>query len=125
MAPPYDRRHARMRAGTPYDARAREGRVGRHEGVPIVITAGNAGIVVPAALDRFARLGDGLIATAAYADEYRVLRARAEEALAAHDRVLPDFPLYAYTSVRLEDDRATAERIHAEFLAACYGGPGH
>jgi alkanesulfonate monooxygenase SsuD/methylene tetrahydromethanopterin reductase-like flavin-dependent oxidoreductase (luciferase family) len=97
----------------------------RPEGVPILITAGNQGNVLPAALDRFARLGDGLIGTAAYADEYRVLRARAEEALAARGRVLPGFPICAYTSVRIESDVAVAERIHAAFLRAYYGGVGH
>ncbi len=92
-------------------------------GPPILITSGNNGLILPAALDRFARLGDGLIVTSTYAEECRTLRQRAEAALAERGRSLPDFPLCAYVDVRLEDDVATAEGVHKEFLAAYYG-PG-
>ena len=90
-------------------------------GPPILITAGNGGVFLPAALDRFARLGDGVIVTRVHAEECRVLRERAEEALAARARTLPDFPICAYMTVRLEEDVATAERINDEFLRAYYG----
>src|SRR5262249_1919211 len=54
-----------------------------------------------------------------------LVRERAEEALARHGRALPDFPLCVYTTVRLDDDVATAERSTAEFLRAYYGGDVH
>lgn len=91
-------------------------------GPPVLITAGNRGEILPAQLDRFARLGDGIITTYCYANECRILRERAEEALARHGRSLPDFPLCAYTTVRLDDDPARAERETLEFLARYYGG---
>ena len=64
-------------------------------GPPILVTAGNGRRLVPAALDRFARLGDGIITTRVYADECRVLREQAEAALAARGRSLPRFPVCA------------------------------
>jgi len=96
-----------------------------HEGPPVLITAGNRGELLPAQFDRFARLGDGIITTYLHARECRLVRERAEEALARHGRALGDFPLCVYTTVRLEDDVATAERVTAEFLAAYYGGGVH
>jgi alkanesulfonate monooxygenase SsuD/methylene tetrahydromethanopterin reductase-like flavin-dependent oxidoreductase (luciferase family) len=94
-------------------------------GPPVLITAGNRGELLPAQFDRLARLGDGIITTYVHAEECRLVRERAEEALAKHDRRLPDFPLCVYTTVRLEDDVRTAERVTGEFLAAYYGGGVH
>ena len=94
-------------------------------GPPVLITAGNRGELLPAQFDRFARLGDGLITTYVHAEECRDVRARAEEALARHGRNRPDFPLCVYTTVRMEDDSRTAERVTAEFLAIYYGGGVH
>ncbi|MBI2015009.1 MAG: hypothetical protein HYS77_05670 [Candidatus Rokubacteria bacterium] len=51
-------------------------------GPPVLITAGNRGELLPAQLDRFARLGDGIITTYAHAEECRLLRERAGEAAA-------------------------------------------
>src|SRR5262249_40453097 len=48
-----------------------------------------------------------------------------EKALARHGRARADFPLCVYTTVRLEDDVATAERVTTEFLATYYGGGVH
>ena len=90
-------------------------------GPPILITAGNGGLLLPEALDRFARLGDGIITTRVEPEECRTLRQQAEEALATRGRSLPDFPICAYVTVRLEDDPATAERVLNEFLVAYYG----
>lgn len=97
----------------------------RPEGPPILITAGNRGELYPAQLDRLGRLGDGIITTYVQPEECLTLRQRAAEALATHGRARPDFPLCVYTTVRLEDDVATAERVTAEFLAAYYGGGVH
>jgi alkanesulfonate monooxygenase SsuD/methylene tetrahydromethanopterin reductase-like flavin-dependent oxidoreductase (luciferase family) len=94
-------------------------------GPPVLITAANRGEMLPAQFDRFARLGDGIITTYIHAEECRLVRERAQEALAQHHRALPDFPLCVYTTVRLEDDPRTAERITTEFLATYYGGGVH
>jgi alkanesulfonate monooxygenase SsuD/methylene tetrahydromethanopterin reductase-like flavin-dependent oxidoreductase (luciferase family) len=94
-------------------------------GPPVLITAGNRGEMLPAQFDRFARLGDGIITTYLDAEECRAVRAHAEAALTKHGRALPDFPLCVYTTVRLESDVRTAERVTAEFLAAYYGGGVH
>jgi alkanesulfonate monooxygenase SsuD/methylene tetrahydromethanopterin reductase-like flavin-dependent oxidoreductase (luciferase family) len=94
-------------------------------GPPVLITAGNRGELLPAQLDRFARLGDGIITTYVHAEECRVIRARAEEALAQRGRPRAAFPLCVYTTVRMEDDQRVAERVTAEFLAAYYGGGVH
>jgi alkanesulfonate monooxygenase SsuD/methylene tetrahydromethanopterin reductase-like flavin-dependent oxidoreductase (luciferase family) len=94
----------------------------RDEGPPILITAGNRGELYPAQLERLARLGDGIITTYLEPSECISLRQRAVETLAAHGRNEPDFPLCVYTTVRIEDDRATAERITTAFLEAYYGG---
>jgi alkanesulfonate monooxygenase SsuD/methylene tetrahydromethanopterin reductase-like flavin-dependent oxidoreductase (luciferase family) len=91
-------------------------------GPPVLITAGNRGEMLPAQFDRFARLGDGIITTYVHTPECREIRARAEDALARHGHRLDDFPLCVYTTVRLDDDRRTAERVTTEFLAAYYGG---
>ena len=48
----------------------------------------------------------------------------APRALERHGRPNPDFPLCVYTTVRLDDDVATAERVTDEFLATYYGGSG-
>jgi alkanesulfonate monooxygenase SsuD/methylene tetrahydromethanopterin reductase-like flavin-dependent oxidoreductase (luciferase family) len=97
----------------------------RPEGPPVLITAGNRGEMIPAQFERFARLGDGIITTYLHAEECRVVRQRAEEALARQGRTKGDFPLCVYTTVRLEDDVRTAERVTTEFLAAYYGGGVH
>ena len=68
-------------------------------GPPVLITAGNRGELLPAQFDRFARLGDGIITTYLHAEECRLVRERAEEALARHGRARPDFPLCVYTTV--------------------------
>jgi len=94
-------------------------------GPPVLITAGNRGELLAAQFDRFARLGDGIITTYVHAEECRLVRERAEEALARRGRACPDFPLCVYTTVRLEDDPATAERVTREFLATYYGGGVH
>jgi alkanesulfonate monooxygenase SsuD/methylene tetrahydromethanopterin reductase-like flavin-dependent oxidoreductase (luciferase family) len=94
-------------------------------GPPILITAGNRGEMLPAQFDRFARLGDGIITTYLHVEECRVVRELADKALAQHGRTLPDFPLCVYTTVRLDDDVRTAERVTTEFLAAYYGGGVH
>jgi alkanesulfonate monooxygenase SsuD/methylene tetrahydromethanopterin reductase-like flavin-dependent oxidoreductase (luciferase family) len=97
-----------------------------HEaGPPILITAGNRGEIIPAQLDRFARLGDGIITTYLTDDDCRTLRARCEEALAQHDRSLPDFPLCVYTTVRLDADAGRAETFTRAFLQQYYGGGVH
>lgn len=94
-------------------------------GPPVLITAGNRGELLPAQFERFARLGDGIITTYLDAEDCRLVRERAEEALARRGRVLPGFPLCVYTTVRMEDDPRTAERVTAEFLATYYGGGVH
>jgi alkanesulfonate monooxygenase SsuD/methylene tetrahydromethanopterin reductase-like flavin-dependent oxidoreductase (luciferase family) len=94
-------------------------------GPPVLITAGNRGELIPAQFDRFARLGDGIITTYIHAEECRVVRERAEEALARRGRAPFDFPICVYTTVRLDDDPRTAERITTEFLATYYGGGVH
>ena len=94
-------------------------------GPPILITAGNRGELLPAQFDRFARLGDGIITTYVRFEECRLIRERAVEALARHGRSGAELPLCVYTTVRLEDDAATAERVTAEFLATYYYGGVH
>src|SRR5438067_2728489 len=97
----------------------------RKSGPPIFITAGNRGELYPAQLERFARLGDGIITTYLHPAECVTLRERATAALEARGRSLPGFPLCVYTTVRLEDDVATAERVTDQFLATYYGGDVH
>jgi alkanesulfonate monooxygenase SsuD/methylene tetrahydromethanopterin reductase-like flavin-dependent oxidoreductase (luciferase family) len=94
-------------------------------GPPVLITAGNRGEMLPAQFDRFARLGDGIITTYLHAEECRTVRELADEALARRGRALPGFPLCVYTTVRLDDDVRTAERVTADFLRAYYGGDVH
>jgi alkanesulfonate monooxygenase SsuD/methylene tetrahydromethanopterin reductase-like flavin-dependent oxidoreductase (luciferase family) len=91
-------------------------------GPPILITAGNRGEFIPAQLDRFARLGDGLITTYLTDDDCRTLRQLGDEALARHQRMLPNFPLCVYTTVRLDRDVASAEALTRAFLQEYYGG---
>src|SRR5438094_610554 len=55
----------------------------------------------------------------------RLVRERGEAALARHGRARPNFPLCVYTTVRMDDDARTAERITTEFLATYYGGGVH
>lgn len=95
------------------------------KGPPILITAGNRGELLPAQLERLGRLGDGIITTYVHAEECGPLRERALEALARHGRTRADFPVCVYTTVRLDDDVRTAERVTTEFLATYYGGGVH
>jgi alkanesulfonate monooxygenase SsuD/methylene tetrahydromethanopterin reductase-like flavin-dependent oxidoreductase (luciferase family) len=94
-------------------------------GPPVLITAGNRGELLPAQFDRFARLGDGIITTYLHPEECRLVRERAEEALGRQGRPLADFPLCVYTTIRMENDVKTAERVTTEFLATYYGGGVH
>ena len=94
-------------------------------GPPVLITAGNRGELLPAQFERFGRLGDGIITTYVDAAECRLVRERAAEALGRHGRPAADFPLCVYTTVRMEDDVATAERVTADFLRYYYGGDVH
>jgi alkanesulfonate monooxygenase SsuD/methylene tetrahydromethanopterin reductase-like flavin-dependent oxidoreductase (luciferase family) len=94
-------------------------------GPPVLITAGNRGEMIPAQFDRFARLGDGLITTYVHAEECVLVREEAEKALARHGRARSDFPLCVYTTVYLDKDVSTAERVVSEFLATYYGGGVH
>ena len=98
---------------------------GIEAGPPILITAGNRGELIPAQFDRFGRLGDGIITTYVHAEECRLVREEADKALARHGRTRPDFSLCVYTTVRLDDDARTAERVTSEFLATYYGGGVH
>ena len=91
-------------------------------GPPVLITAGNRGEMLPAQFERFARLGDGIITTYIHPEECGVIRELAEAALARHGWAGAAFPLCVYTTVRMEDDVRTAERVTTEFLAAYYGG---
>jgi alkanesulfonate monooxygenase SsuD/methylene tetrahydromethanopterin reductase-like flavin-dependent oxidoreductase (luciferase family) len=95
------------------------------EGPPVWITAGNRGEMLPASFDRFGRLGDGIITTYLHAAECRTVRELGAAALARHGRKLRDFPICVYTTVRIEDDVETAERVTEQFLATYYGGGVH
>ena len=95
------------------------------EGPPVLITAANRGEMLDAQFDRLGRLGDGIITTYVHAEECRLVRERGEAALARHGRARPNFPLCVYTTVRMDDDPRTAERVTAEFLATYYGGGVH
>lgn len=97
----------------------------RREGPTILITAGNRGELLPAQLERFGRLGDGIITTYVHFEECATIRDRALEALARHGRPAAGFSLCVYTTVRLEDDVRTAQRVTTEFLATYYGGGVH
>jgi alkanesulfonate monooxygenase SsuD/methylene tetrahydromethanopterin reductase-like flavin-dependent oxidoreductase (luciferase family) len=91
-------------------------------GPPILMTAGNRGEMIPAQLDRFGRLGDGIITTYLTDDDCRRLRELGNEALARHGRSLPQFPMCVYTTVRIEDDPVRAEALTRDFLEKYYGG---
>src|SRR5262249_30819988 len=54
-----------------------------------------------------------------------LVRERAEEALVRHGRAGAPFELCVDTTVRMDDDPATAERVTTEFLAIYYGGGVH
>jgi len=91
-------------------------------GPPVLMTAGNRGEFIPAQIDRFARLGDGIITTYLTDDDCRTLRQLGDEALAKHGRSLPDFPICVYTTVRIDNDVAKAEVDTQNFLREYYGG---
>jgi len=97
----------------------------RAEGPPVLITAGNRGELLPAQFERFGRLGDGVITTYVHTEEIPRIREQALAALARHGRLRADFPLVVYTTVRLDDDVRTAQRVTTEFLATYYGGGVH
>src|SRR5881296_2405416 len=78
-------------------------------GPPVLITAANRGEMLAAQFDRFGRLGDGIITTYVHAEECRLVRERAEQALARHGRAKTPFELCVYTTVRMDDDPRTAE----------------
>jgi alkanesulfonate monooxygenase SsuD/methylene tetrahydromethanopterin reductase-like flavin-dependent oxidoreductase (luciferase family) len=58
-------------------------------GPPVLITAANRGEMLPAQFDRFARLGDGIITTYIEAEDCRLVRGRAEEAVDQPGRKTP------------------------------------
>lgn len=91
-------------------------------GPPVLVTAGNRAEIFPAQLDRFARLGDGVITTYVTDDDCRTLRGACDEALARHGRSAPGFPMCVYTTVRIDADRKRAEALTEGFLKAYYGG---
>jgi alkanesulfonate monooxygenase SsuD/methylene tetrahydromethanopterin reductase-like flavin-dependent oxidoreductase (luciferase family) len=91
-------------------------------GPTILMTAGNRGEMIPAQIDRFGRLGDGIVTTYLTDDDCRKLRELGNEALARHGRSLPQFPMCVYTTVRLENDAARAEALTRDFLEKYYGG---
>ncbi len=91
-------------------------------GPAVLITAGNRGQYVDRAFARFARHGDGIISDDVIPEECVEIRRRGVRALAEAGRDLPDFPHAVYTTVRIDDDRATAQQRFAEYLAAYYGG---
>ena len=95
------------------------------EGPPVWITAGNRGEMLPASFDRFGRLGNGIITTYLHPEECRTVRQLGEAALARHGRKIRNFPICVYTTVRMEDDPETAERVTTQFLATYYGGGVH
>src|SRR5262249_1030920 len=94
-------------------------------GPPVLITAANRGEMLAAQFERFGRLGDGIITTYVHAEECRLVRERAQAALARHGRAKAPFELCVYTTVRMDDDPRTAERVTTEFLATYYGGGVH
>jgi alkanesulfonate monooxygenase SsuD/methylene tetrahydromethanopterin reductase-like flavin-dependent oxidoreductase (luciferase family) len=91
-------------------------------GPPVLITAGNRGEFIPAQMERFARLGDGMITTYLTDDDCRTLRQLGNEALEKHGRSLPNFPLCVYTTVCIDRDIEHAEALTTDFLQAYYGG---
>ena len=91
-------------------------------GPPVLMTAGNRGEFIPAQIERFGRLGDGIITTYLTDVDCRRLRELGAEALARHGRTLPNFPLCVYTTVRIDDDGARAEADTRKFLQEYYGG---
>jgi alkanesulfonate monooxygenase SsuD/methylene tetrahydromethanopterin reductase-like flavin-dependent oxidoreductase (luciferase family) len=94
----------------------------REEGPSVLMTAGNRGTLLSAQLRRFGRLGDGIITTYVNPEDCVRLRERAAAALDEHGRPNPTFPLCVYTTVRLDDDVASAERVTEAFLSTYYGG---
>ncbi|HSQ04995.1 MAG TPA: LLM class flavin-dependent oxidoreductase, partial [Burkholderiales bacterium] len=91
-------------------------------GPPVLITAGNRGEFIPAQIDRFARIGDGIITTYLSDNDCRKLRQMGEEALSRHNRSLPNFPMCVYTTVCIDEDEAKAAAQTKQFLQVYYGG---
>jgi alkanesulfonate monooxygenase SsuD/methylene tetrahydromethanopterin reductase-like flavin-dependent oxidoreductase (luciferase family) len=92
------------------------------DGPPLLVTAGNRGEFITAQIERVGRFGDGVITTYVTEDDIRRLREECAAAMAKHARPRADFPLCVYTTVRLENDIATAESTTREFLDKYYGG---
>ena len=86
-------------------------------GPPVLITAGNRGEIIPAQIDRVGRLADGVITTYLTDEDCVKLRDLCDAAFARQG-----FPLCVYTTVRIEDDVATAEALTRDFLQKYYGG---
>ena len=81
-----------------------------------MITAGNRGEDVPAQIERAGRLGDGVITTYCIEDDCLRLREVCADAFEQHGRSRPGFPICVSTTVRIEDDAATAEAQTRAFL---------
>lgn len=93
------------------------------EGPPILMPAGKGGRFRKVQLDRFARLGDGIITTYLTDEQCCSLRILADEALEREGRQLPNFPMCVYTTIRLDADPQAALATTNEFLAKYYGTP--
>jgi alkanesulfonate monooxygenase SsuD/methylene tetrahydromethanopterin reductase-like flavin-dependent oxidoreductase (luciferase family) len=91
-------------------------------GPPLLITAGNRGENIPAQIDRVGRLGDGVITTYLTDDDCRTLRELCDAAFDKYGRSRPGFPMCVYTTVRIENDAATAQAVTTAFLERYYGG---
>jgi alkanesulfonate monooxygenase SsuD/methylene tetrahydromethanopterin reductase-like flavin-dependent oxidoreductase (luciferase family) len=94
-------------------------------GPPVLITAGNRGEIIPAQIDRVGRLGDGVITTYCTDDDCRTLRELCDAAFEKHQRPRPGFPMCVYTTVRIENNTATAQAVTTDFLNKYYGGGVH
>jgi alkanesulfonate monooxygenase SsuD/methylene tetrahydromethanopterin reductase-like flavin-dependent oxidoreductase (luciferase family) len=92
------------------------------DGPPVLITAGNRGEIIPGQIDRVGRLGDGVITTYCTDGDCVKLRELCDAAFERHGRPRPGFPMCVYTTVRIEDDAATAEAVTTDFLRKYYGG---
>ncbi len=92
-------------------------------GPPVLITAGNRGQLISAQIERFARLGDGIVTTYVTDDDCRVLQQLGDEALERHRRPPGAFPICAYTTVRISASVGRALAVTDEFLEKYYKRP--
>ncbi len=92
-------------------------------GPPVLITAGNRGQLISAQIERFARLGDGIVTTYVTDDHCRVLQQLGDEALERHRRPPGAFPICAYTTVRISASVGRALAVTDEFLEKYYKRP--